>query len=321
MRIEPNRPGYNGYTCAGLPYPTVPPPLDCTNNQYAKLPAQAEGAVSDNVYENLSPIDNNERYIILNNSCDLFFDPFKGTFIDLYQAYLDEDLEDFIEDDCYANPEDKYEPGYSPPKPVSRDVQCTLPSMSSNSEPPSSSSVYPCEDNPAHPTVYLTVSGSTAKLVKWCGEDWTLPFESGKRKEVCPTEYIREIQQILLASDVMKKNNIERWRIRNDTGAYSELLLQANQAKFSKDGQPYDREQASHWIFLKLSDGIIRRDRAIFKQFLTGGTDHFQACQLGLYCYLPEIDFFDYRIRNEQFGSYTDSDNITYKWERGMGWI
>ena len=119
-RIKPYRTGYGnvagsnpGYGCIGVPgCPLLP--IDCDSNKYKKLPALLKGSVSDEDYENLSAIESDPNFIALRAACDINYDPFTGTFVDMYQMYVDQGLGAILADLCYESP-DIYTPGYMYP--------------------------------------------------------------------------------------------------------------------------------------------------------------------------------------------------------------
>lgn len=316
MRIEPNRPGYVGYACDGLLY-TIPNPMDCTENMYTKLPARIEGFVGSVPYENLSALESNEHLEEIDKPCGVFFDPFTGAFVNLYQAYIDEDLDDYIKDACYTKSTDKYGLGYTPPKPLIRTLTC----MPDNNPAPVKPT-YPCPRDPWLPTIFLTVTGSDSTLrgIRWCGEVWQLPYDSGYRKEVCPTNYRRVLRQRVRDSGIIYFTNAEEWEMKNRLGAGSALRLQFRQLKREQYGVPFEKATATHLIQLVFENEESKKDLVVFKDFFTGSDHTDVRCDLGVYCDKPSIDFYNYRIREEQFGSYTDEDGITYKWEKGSGW-
>lgn len=313
MRIAPNRVGYQGYTCEGIDY-FMPEEPDCVNNKYNKLPAQMEGSVGSVPYENLSAIALNTHLEQVDKECGVFFDPFTGAFINMFDAFIEEHLDGYIEDECYNKATSKYSLGYAPPNPLLRTETCSGENNPSDDEP------VVCAAAPWRPTIYLTVTGSSMRAINWCGELWQLPADSGERKEVCPTGYLRQLRQKTGSDGTWIFTNKEDWSFRQVGGGMGGLHLVFKQIKHIKNGVPFEKATATHWIRLETSGGNVIQDRFVFKDFFSGPDVSDIICNMHIYCTKPEIDIYDYRIRDAQFGSYTDQDNITYKWERGVAW-
>ena len=112
-RIPPNRVGYSsGYTCTGLSY-RVPAPIDCTGNQYKKLPMLAFGGNEDIPWQDLEAVT--RKLYDLQQLCDFDYDPFTGQFMDLYRFFLDAGMGYLITNACYES-SDIFGPGFMSPK-------------------------------------------------------------------------------------------------------------------------------------------------------------------------------------------------------------
>ena len=100
MRIPADRPGYDGYTCEGIPQDTLPP-ADCSAEPYYKLPGDAREWVANFSWENLSALETDPRLSAIRGMCGTIIDPFEGISVDLYTGFLDNGYAGFIPDDCY----------------------------------------------------------------------------------------------------------------------------------------------------------------------------------------------------------------------------
>ena len=101
MRIQPNRPGYAGYGCDGADTSPIPPmPCACASD-YGKIPPTTEGCVVNVEYEDLSALEKDVRLDTLSKACDISYDPFKGSPIDLYRGFIENGLGSHIPSLCY----------------------------------------------------------------------------------------------------------------------------------------------------------------------------------------------------------------------------
>ena len=121
-RLKPNRPGYDGYTCTGIPY-TVIPPQDCTVNKYEQIPPALKGAVSNAPWENLSELNKDPILKGIPKSCNIDFDPFKGIFVDLHAAALRNGYTDITPVYCYEA-DGRFSEGYMNPHPFFATCAC-----------------------------------------------------------------------------------------------------------------------------------------------------------------------------------------------------
>ena len=116
-RIQPDRPGYDGYECEGITYDIIDP-IDCTVNFYELLPPNITGSQTNASYEDLSALETDPTLEAIHEACDLSFNPFTGTFIDMYQRFIDNTLDHYIADDCYETTTSVYGQGFLGPKPM-----------------------------------------------------------------------------------------------------------------------------------------------------------------------------------------------------------
>lgn len=315
MRIEPNRTGYQGFNCVGIPY-HIPGPPDCGTNTYAKLPALVEGAVGTGPYENLSAVNYNTRLTDIKGRCGVIFDPFNGTPIDMYQVFIDEHLAGYLEDECYTSASEQYSLGFAGPIVAAQEEACIT-----ENKPHEGGDVFPCPGDPNQPTVFLTVTGDEIQTINWCGETWHLPYDSGTRISVCPTAYIYQLRERVLSTGRHALTNEERWERRNAGGEHSALRLEFRQKRLEENGVPVVRESASHLIRLVMSGGTTLEDHVLYQHYFTAPNQLHVTCELHVDCSKPAINFFKYNIKKKQFGSYEDTEaKVTYKWEQGSGW-
>jgi len=121
-RIERDRIGYSGYSCAGIS-PYVVDAIDCFSDRYQRLPPKMNGAVSNFDFEDLSPISLSiqtagSRLRTCLTNCPTDFDPFHGTMIDLLKAFEDEGVLGFLDlTACYTSPSSRYTEGFVNPVP------------------------------------------------------------------------------------------------------------------------------------------------------------------------------------------------------------
>ena len=116
-RIPPDRTGYLVYACIGISRYVIDP-IDCMGNLYKQLPPLATGPISDFPWLNMDAVADDVRLHAMVMACNVDFDPFEGTAIDLYRAFLDDGLGGYIEDLCYTDLLPRYATGYSRAKPM-----------------------------------------------------------------------------------------------------------------------------------------------------------------------------------------------------------
>ena len=115
MRLKPYTPYRGdgegapaGYAC--LPYyGDVLPPVSCSD--YLDIPGYSDDTVTDAAWEDLSAVTGDSRLLAIPELCGIEFDPFEGTVVDLYQAFLDNGMGSVIEDDCYPAGDSGYHTG------------------------------------------------------------------------------------------------------------------------------------------------------------------------------------------------------------------
>ena len=109
--------GYSGCGCTGIDSYVIPA-LDCSSNNYMKLPYSAMGEVRNQAYEDISGLYNNintngTRLNNIKDICNVNYDPFLGVFVDMYTGFGESGLSAFISDSCYGK-RDKMLPGFLP---------------------------------------------------------------------------------------------------------------------------------------------------------------------------------------------------------------
>jgi hypothetical protein len=120
-RIKPNRPGYNGFSCEGITYNIIED-IECFDNKYKQLPPRSRATVT-NVpsnelhYRAISRLQGDWWLQQIVDSCDQDFDPFDGTFVDLYTAFIRRGIGNIIKIECFESDE-SYEKGYLNPNPI-----------------------------------------------------------------------------------------------------------------------------------------------------------------------------------------------------------
>lgn len=117
-RIEPNRPGYTGFDCGGINVPDIEP-IDCNSNRYKKLPMAFYGGITYISWQSLDAVATSPRLNAIRQMCDMDYDPFLGFCMDLYQAFIDVNMDHVLADDCYE-PSDIYWPGFLNPYPKAK---------------------------------------------------------------------------------------------------------------------------------------------------------------------------------------------------------
>lgn len=152
-RIPPDRVGYSGYACAGISQYVVDA-QDCLGpNYYKQLPPLMKGPSSDFPWLDMSPIDDDIRLKAIVASCNVSFDPFYGTEVDLRQALVDHGFSSLMPADCYEA-DGRYATGFTNPHPFFPNCGCgtyvpggIIPESSSASSASSASSSesYPIE--------------------------------------------------------------------------------------------------------------------------------------------------------------------------------
>jgi hypothetical protein len=173
------------------------------------------------------------------------------------------------------------------------------------------------------PQMILTVSGNgplaANQTVNWCGETWT-PEEDGDFKTVCPDSY-RKRKYTSIYTYPPRYGATHYWRKSGDSlnlgRRYLAYVLYwtypPNISRFTADN--YNRLSAVGQIDLKrfrVAAPIPRPIAATFSNTVNG--------DLSFILGLTEAKFSTYTITDDFFGEYTDGNNITYKWERGLGW-
>jgi len=116
-RIPKNRPGYDDFDCVGEPPYVIPPQACPPANGYKHIPPQLKEGVSENDYENLSLIEGDARLRILDASCWYSLNPFTGSFVDMYKAFVDNGLDPLLGSSCYEA-DGRYPYGYAPARPT-----------------------------------------------------------------------------------------------------------------------------------------------------------------------------------------------------------
>jgi len=115
-RIPKDRPGYTGYACTGIAY-TVLDPVDCLVNKYELLPPLAMCTVSEAPWLDMGLVYADARLAAMAAACDMDYDPFLDTFVDLRLALLDNGFGSLLTEDCYG-PAGRYPEGYMPITPL-----------------------------------------------------------------------------------------------------------------------------------------------------------------------------------------------------------
>ena len=191
MRIPADRPGYDGYTCEGIPQDTLPP-ADCSAEPYYKLPSTIKAWVSESVWENLIKVELDSRLVGIKDSCDGFVDPFDGVYADMYRSFVENGYAPVISDNCYPpdNPRDPY--GVSVISPFILGKGCgggggggENSSNSSNSSTGESGGGGSSTPTCSYPTLYLRISFSGEGTLDAFGYTWS----SGDTHLICPDEY------------------------------------------------------------------------------------------------------------------------------------
>ena len=151
------------------------------------------------------------------------------------------------------------------------------------------------------PSIYATVTGSIERDVHFCEEIWHLPEDSGVTKEICPTEYI------FWSPTTTSTALGEYWKAPSSGSGYNVVL-----------NRKYQHEST------KCFSVAITRTEGLDSQYWawTGSSWETQAkiCNIGICCGSQGTSISNYRILDNQFGSWVGPQNITYKWERGRGW-
>ena len=125
-RIQPNRIGYSGFSCVGIPE-RLPEPIGCdscahcgADNSYCRLPFDCQGAENEvPFHQDMLDLYNDPRIQAMKELCEDSFDPFEpdGIFIDILGILLDHPLlAPLITNDCYKIGEcEQYSQGYKQP--------------------------------------------------------------------------------------------------------------------------------------------------------------------------------------------------------------
>ena len=87
-------------------------------NDYKRLPYNATGEIRTNPYEDLSTLYNSiktpgSRLNGIRLKCNTNYDPFQGTFVDLWNGFIEVGLGGMIADICYEK-KDRMNPGFLP---------------------------------------------------------------------------------------------------------------------------------------------------------------------------------------------------------------
>jgi len=123
-RIPPDRPGYLAYACIGVPQYAIDP-VDCAGNRYKQLPPLAIGPISDFPWLDMGAVAADSRLHAMVMACNVDFDPFEGTEVDLRLALLDHGFSSLLPDTCYEA-DGRYATGFTNPHPFFPDCGCGL---------------------------------------------------------------------------------------------------------------------------------------------------------------------------------------------------
>lgn len=151
-----------------------------------------------------------------------------------------------------------------------------------------------CDANPCdpNPEILLTVTGASG-TVNWCGEQWTLPGDSGLQKSLCPTNY---------GKGTYAGGFRHYWKKAiTYTGLYLGRFVHSGSWRHS----------------IRIQDTAFRGQN--FRTSTAGTTSLYSYYLSLLSTASPSPTISNYDIPNNFFGSTTIS-GITYAWARGQGW-
>jgi len=99
-RIKPNRTGYVGYACVGIPSPCINP-MDGTTNRFKCLPKAATKIVTNTTWENLAIIIEDVALRAAMGTSDTHWDPLNdGVKFDLYGAFVRQGKGALLDESC-----------------------------------------------------------------------------------------------------------------------------------------------------------------------------------------------------------------------------
>jgi len=163
----------------------------------------------------------------------------------------------------------------------------------------------------SEPDMILTVSNAGAtETIDWCGETWNLPTDNGVKKRVCASSggYSLYTPPASPFSTFIYK---EEWRNVSD---HPPRYLEIQRSYNLYDNGTFTFKQ--YFNLVKLRDGNIYSAQ----RFGPATTQTFTTRSFTVGLDAPLGSKSDYRINDNQFGSFTTPGNITYTWERGDNW-
>lgn len=162
------------------------------------------------------------------------------------------------------------------------------------------------------PSIILSVTGTATEIVYWCGKSWSLPAESGIRKEVCPTSWTYSWYTSYYAYSA---SGSQRWKFTNAGFGSLSLRRYATQTYFGG----YKKLNQIYHVRRTNSDFSLVAIDKNFAQYPGSGSQIFVMGVLSAYSPPLPAPFGYYHLVDEFFGSFNSSGKI-FTWERGKDW-